>query len=142
MSAFSFTKTYNFIRIQPKCYLGYIRGTTIARGKWECLELVVTLPTRSYRDFIENCRPIVHRLYVNGKEVLTIYLYPPRCVKSNPVIRDRYKLYRDFSYDYRRSDEWRYCAWNEGKKTCVCDSDASGWLLYTFALDIYDKAIL
>ncbi len=142
MSAFKFeyNETESIITIKPKCWIGHLQSS-VATGTYECLKFVVSLPYRSYREFHENCVPITHRLYSAGKEILTIYLYPPGCVRVNPIIKDPHKILKRFRYVIDKSEEERRCAWSESRKRCVCRSGASGWLLYYFVLEIYDKYI-
>ena len=142
MNAFKFeyNEEERYITIKPKCWIGHLQST-YASGSYECLKLIVKLPTNSYREYFENCEPISHHLYIDNRLVLAIYLYPPWCYSKRVIVKDDYKLLKRFRYVIDKSGEERRCAWSESRKRCVCRSGASGWILYYFVLEIYDKYI-
>lgn len=129
--AFIFRKIGNIIEIKPRCWLGYIRGTTYAYGKWGDWELKVWLPTDRYREFVWN-KIITHKLYYKGKHILTILFRSDYRV----FVRGNKKYLVKFKAHYTKSGESTVCAWNQYRGRCVCHRGASGWLLYYFTLQV------
>ena len=119
------------IEIKPRCWLGYIRGTTYAYGKWGDFELKVWLPTNRYREF-KWYKVVTHKLYYKGKLILTILFRSDYRV----FVRGNKKYLVKFRAYYTKSDESTVCAWNQRKGRCVCHRGASGWLLYYFKLQV------